>query len=217
MPVLPQPPLLLITDRGQARQPLPALAAAAFAGGCRWISLREKDLPAEARRDLLRQLWEEAGPYGARVTVHGDLEAARLCHGVHLPGDGNVMAARALLGPQAVIGQSCHTLEDVRLAAISGADYVTLSPIFVSPSKPGYGPALGLEVLAAVQAFGVPVIALGGIDAENTAGCLRAGAAGVAVMGGIMRADDPAAALRRLTAALDERRALRPRRAVRAG
>ena len=78
-------------------------------------------------------------------------------------------------------------------AASAGADYVTISPIFRTQSKPGYGPPLSLEGLAkAANLAEIPVIALGGVTSENANACRRAGAAGVAVMGTIMRARDPA-------------------------
>ncbi len=88
--------------------------------------------------------------------------------------------------------------------AAAGADYVTLSPIFLTGSKPGYGPALGPAALARIaRRVGLPVLALGGVGPENARACLSAGAAGVAVMGGVMRAADPGAAVRELLAALD--------------
>ncbi|MDX1421679.1 MAG: thiamine phosphate synthase, partial [Kiloniellales bacterium] len=71
----------------------------------------------------------------------------------------------------------------------------TQSPIFATASKPGYGPALGLAGLAEAAAAGLPVLALGGVTAERAPACLRAGAAGVAVMGAVMAARDPAAAV----------------------
>ena len=75
----------------------------------------------------------------------------------------------------------------------SEADYVTLSPIRATRSKPGYGPALGLSGLAAAaRRIAVPLIALGGIEATDVSPCLSAGASGVAVMGSVMRAADPA-------------------------
>ena len=81
----------------------------------------------------------------------------------------------------------------MRAAAKAGADYVTISPIFPTQSKPGYGPPLSLEGLAkAANLAKIPVIALGGVTAANANSCRRAGAAGVAVMGTIMRASDPA-------------------------
>lgn len=125
-----------------------------------------------------------------------------------------IIAARAGLGTQALVGVSAHTPRDIRAAAASGADYATLSPLFASVSKPGYGPALGLGALREAAGLGLPVIALGGIDAGNAPLCLEAGAAGIAVMGALMRADDPEAETRRL---LDALRARCPRRPPDAG
>ncbi len=195
MTALPDPPILLITDRLGARTPLAAVLEEAFAAGCRWASLREKDLTPAERLDLLRALLPVARRHGAVLTVHGDLEAARLCDGIHLPGGGDVRAARAVLGRDSLVGLSCHTLDDVRRAAEAGADYVTLSPIFPTDSKPGYGPALGSGIVAQAERFGVPVLALGGIAPANAAACRAGGAAGIAVMGGVMAAEYPGAAM----------------------
>ena len=88
----------------------------------------------------------------------------------------------------------------------AGADYVTLSPVFLTDSKPGYGPALGLDALAAAAAAAPgPIIALAGITPDNAASCLAASARGIAVMGEVMRADDPEATVRRLLAAFSVR------------
>ena len=201
---LPSPPLLVISDRSQAKRPLVEIAAAAFRGGCRWFSLREKDLPAEERLDLLARLVTLGHGYGATVTAHEDIEAviATGADGVHLPGGGDPTAARARL-PDALIGASAHSPGEAAALLKAGADYVTLSPIFLSDSKPGYGPALGLEALRAVSAVAAgPVIALAGIDATNAAQCLAAGASGVAVMGEVMRSADPKETVRRLLRAI---------------
>lgn len=184
MTPLPTPPVLVITDRTRAARPLPDIAETLFAGGIRWLSLRDKDLPYLARLALARELVARAKPYGAVVTVHGDIELAHAsgAAGVHLGAHGNPAAARARLGPRALIGVSTHDLASAQAA--TGADYVTLSPIFLTSSKPGYGPALGLDRLAAIAAaVAVPVIALGGIDPVTAQDCHRAGAAGVALMG----------------------------------
>ena len=192
------PPLLLITDRKQACRPLPEVIEAAFGGGCRFLSLREKDLPADERVALLEAILPLARRYGATLLVHGDLEAAARCHGIHLGAGGDLAEARAKLGEGAWVGLSCHTVEEVRAAAASGADHVTLGPVAPTPSKPGYGPTLGMEALRESARAGVPVLALGGVD-ENNAGALRqAGIAGIAVMGGVMRSEDPERAVRRL-------------------
>jgi thiamine-phosphate pyrophosphorylase len=73
---------------------------------------------------------------------------------------------------------------------------VTLSPIYATASKPGYGPALGPAAIAASRSAGLPVVALGGIGSGAVAACREAGAAGIAIMGGLMRAGDPAGAAR---------------------
>ncbi len=204
---LPSPPFLVISDRGQARRPLIAIAEAAFRGGCRWFSLREKDLPAVERRDLLRALAVLGHRFGATVTAHEDIAAviAAEADGVHLPGGGDPTAARRRL-PRGLIGVSAHAPEEAAAQLAAGADYVTLSPIFLSASKPGYGPAVGLDALAAAARLAPgPVIALGGIDATNAAACLAAGARGIAVMGEVMRAADPEATVRRLLVAIEKK------------
>jgi thiamine-phosphate pyrophosphorylase len=189
---LPVPAVLVITDRGQAKRPLDEIAAALFAGGCRWLSLREKDLPAGERRALLQRLAALGRDCGAAVTIHDDLDvAAALGTGIHLPAEGAIAAARRRLGAQALIGISAHRPEEVAQAAAAGADYATLSPIFLSASKPDYGPALGLAALRGP--WPLPVLALGGVDAGNAAACLTSGASGIAVMGEAMRAPDPSA------------------------
>lgn len=197
---LPIPPLLVISDRHQARRPLEEVAEAVFASGCRWFSLREKDLPPEERRALLTTLVTAGRRFGAVVTAHEDIEAvmATGADGVHLPSGGSPAAARTRL-PGALIGASAHSADEAAALLWAGADYVTVSPVFVTASKPGYGPALGLDGLARIVAEAPgPVVALGGITPANAASCLSTGVRGIAVMGEIMRAVDPQATVERL-------------------
>jgi thiamine-phosphate pyrophosphorylase len=204
---LPHPPLLVISDRSQATRPLIGIAEAAFRAGCRWFSLREKDLPAPERLDLLRALVALGHRFGATVTAHEDIEAvvATGADGVHLPGGGDPASARLRL-PAGLIGVSAHAPEEAEAQLKAGADYVTLSPIFLTASKPGYGPAVGLDALAAASRLSPgPVVALGGINEENIAACRAAGARGIAVMGEIMRAADPEATVSRLLAAIEKK------------
>jgi thiamine-phosphate pyrophosphorylase len=197
-------PLLVITDRHQARQPLETIAAAVARGGGRWLLFRDKDLAAPARRELAGRLAEIAAEqnFALSVSTDVDLAAAVGAAGVHVQAAAQVAPVRTLLA-DAVIGVSAHSVADVAAAAAAGADYVTLSPIFVTESKPGYGPALGTEALRAAAGHGIPVIALAGVTAATAAACLAAGAAGVAVMGEIMRADDPARIVCDLVAACE--------------
>ncbi len=203
---LPDPPLLVISDRDQARWPLLEVAEAVFAGGCRWFSLREKDLSASERCGLLAALVELGHRFGATVTAHEDIDTVVTvgADGVHLPGKGDPATARARL-PDALIGISAHSAADAAAQLRAGADYVTISPVFLTASKPGYGPALGLDGLAAAADAPGAVLALGGITAKNVGLCRAAGAAGVAVMGEVMRADDPQAAVANLIRAFSTR------------
>ncbi|MGA2088370.1 MAG: thiamine phosphate synthase [Stellaceae bacterium] len=201
---IPSPPLLVITDRKQSRLPLEDMAQEVFKGGCRWLSLREKDLPHSERLALLRILVALGRKWNATVTVHEDIEAARQsgASGLHLPGKGSPAQARRILGAGALIGLSCHDIDDIARAEEEGADYATLSPIFATPSKPGALP-LALDELAdcATKAI-IPVIALGGIGPAEAGLCLEAGASGVAVISAVMAAADPAQATSALVAGL---------------
>ena len=200
-------PLLVVTDRHGAARPLLATVATILRAGAGWIWLRDRDLAVDVRRELAAAMLALARTTGGRLVVGGDpgLAAAVSADGVHLAGRATAEAiagARAVLGPGALVGVSAHAPAEVEAAAGAGADYATLSPIHATASKPGYGPALGLAALEAACRFGMPVIALGGIGPARAAACRDAGAAGVAAMGGLMRAADPAAATRSYLAAL---------------
>ena len=102
-----------------------------------------------------------------------------------------------------LIGISAHDKAGIARATRDGADYATISPIFVSASKPEYGPALGLAHLADVACeAALPLLALGGMDAATIAGAIEAGASGIAVMGEAMRAEDAARCVAALVAQL---------------
>jgi thiamine-phosphate pyrophosphorylase len=214
---LPDPPLLLVTDRAQARLPLEEVVERACAGGCRWVSLREKDLSAEAQVALVRSLAPIAQRFGARLTLHGEAALAQAAglDGVHLSAGGDAAAARATLGPRAIIGISIHGAAEAMTLDPAVVDYAVAGPAYLTASKPGYGPALGPDGLAAIcRAARVPIVAIGGIEPGNVAAVTAAGAAGVAVMGSVMRAADPRRVIENLLAALasDAPRAVRWRR-----
>lgn len=191
---LPDPPLLLVTDRRQARHPLADIVAAALTGGCRWISLREKDLPEDEQVPLARTLCRLAHKSSARVMLHGEASLAKLAgaDGVHLPSGSDPATARALLGPEKLVGVSIHTVSEAASIDPAMVDYALAGPAFETPSKPGYGPEIGRKGLFEIaRAAGVPVLAIGGINTARVAEVIAAGCAGVAVMGGVMRAADP--------------------------
>jgi len=192
---LPDPPLLLITDRKQARRPLDELVAQACAAGCRWISIREKDLPQSEQIALVRTLQPIAQRAGARLSLHGDAQLAREAglDGVHLAAGSDASAARRLLGRRALIGISIHSAGEAAELDAAVLDYAIAGPAYATASKPGYGPSLGPDGVAAiVRASRIPVIAIGGIAADDATALMDAGAVGIAVMGGVMRAADPA-------------------------
>ena len=202
---LPDPPLLLITDRRQARRPLDEIAAAAFSAGCRWVSLREKDLPPDEQVLLARAIASLARAHGARVTLHGEAALAKQAgaDGVHLPAGVDPVAARKLVGPGKLIGVSIHTATEAEAIDPAIVDYALAGPAFETASKPGYGPEIGRKGLIDIaRAARVPVLAIGGINPARVGELIAAGAAGVAVMGGVMRAADPAQEVRALIATL---------------
>lgn len=209
---LPDPPLLLVTDRSQARRPIPAIVAAALSGGCRWISLREKDLPEDEQTMLVRRLLPTVRAAGARLLVHGAASLAQLAgaDGVHLPSGADPAAARELLGMAKLIGVSIHTVNEAEAIDPRFVDYALAGPAFETPSKPGYGPEIGRKGLAEIAcAARVPMLAIGGINAARIGELVAAGVAGVAVMGGVMRAANPQQETRGLIAALNGALALK--------
>ena len=202
---LPDPPLLLVTDRAQARRSLAEVVAAALTNGCRWVSLREKDLPEDEQIVLVRMLLPMARKYSARLVLHGEAALAKLAgvDGVHLPSGSDAAAARALLGPAQLIGVSIHTITEAEAIDPQAADYALAGPAFETPSKPGYGPEIGRKGLADIaRACRAPVLAIGGINTARVGEVIAAGCAGVAVMGGVMRAADPAREVGALVATL---------------
>lgn len=204
--ILPNPPLLLVTDRHQARRPLVEVVAAAITAGCRWISLREKDLPEDEQITLARMLAPVAWRNGARLTVHGEASLAKAANvdGVHLPSGSDPRAARDLLGPGKLIGVSIHTVTEAEAIDASTVDYAIAGPAFETASKPGYGPEIGRKGLAEIAAAAqVPVVAIGGLNSTRAAEVLAAGPKGIAVMGGVMRAADPAREIKALLATVE--------------
>lgn len=163
--------------------------------GARFFQLRDKQVEWPTLQTIGQQLTEIAGSTETIWLTNTHTRSVMLpgFDGVHRPGYGLPIAElRERLGSTAIIGVSTHSLEEAIEAEEQGATFVTISPVFLSASKPGYGPALHLEGLAQVaRNLTIPVYALGGILPENTLDCLHAGAYGVAIMGGIMGAAKP--------------------------
>jgi thiamine monophosphate synthase len=184
--------VVVLTDRRLTDRPLEGVVSAAVAGGARWVVLREHDLPRSARVVLASELRALLAPVGGRLIVAGPDPLGG--DAVHLPSAGPYPPPELPL-----VGRSCHDTGE--LARLSTEDYVTVSPVHPTATKPGYGPALGPERAGALAAgAGVPWLALGGVDSpERAAACVAAGAAGVAVLGAVMRAADPESVVRALS------------------
>ncbi|MFC4065591.1 thiamine phosphate synthase [Actinoplanes subglobosus] len=175
--------LVLLTDRRSASGPLIEVVRAAVRGGAAWVILRERDLSYGDRAALATRL-RSVVPVD-RLIISGPDPLGGTA--VHLSGSDHLPAGPTLTG------RSWHGTED-----LSGVDYVTVSPVYPTSSKPGYGPALGVTGAAGLRAP-VPWLALGGIGAaDQAAECAAAGAAGIAVMGAIMRSPDPERTAREL-------------------
>ena len=177
----------------------------AVAGGVDWIQVRARELEDGALLDHVDHIRQAAGQR-ARVLVNRRVDVAQAARadGVHLGFDGMPPeTARLLLGADALIGIATHQPEELEGAAGTPLSYAHLAPIFPPLSKAQSRTPLGLAALGEAARHGVPVIAQGGIEAENARSCLDAGAAGVAVTGSILSSADPAAAAAALRKALD--------------
>ncbi|MEK6775818.1 MAG: thiamine phosphate synthase [bacterium] len=187
--------LYLITDRKQVRnQDLLSALDEALEGGVRAVQLREKDLSDRELFELGRALRTLTRNHGARLFINdrADLAVAVEADGVHLTQTSySAREARKIVGSDRLIGVSTHSLEQVRKAEDDGADFVTLGPIFATPSKMEYGHPLGLPLLEkTVRQVNVPVFAIGGIKKQNALSVLDAGAHGIALISGILATPD---------------------------
>jgi thiamine-phosphate pyrophosphorylase len=114
---------------------------------------------------------------------------------------------RELVGPGMVVGESVGSVAEAREAERQGADYVSVSPVFLTPTKPDADQAVGLEGIRAIRdAVRVPVVAIGGLNAGNAGAVIGAGADGVCVVSAIMSAADPEAAARQLLQVIEQAR-----------
>jgi len=190
------PQLYLITDRfataGRSLEDVVQVACKAVAGqGIRVaVQLREKDLGGADLFALAMKLRAITKPYGAQMFVNGRVDVALTCgaDGVHLGHGALPVAVVRQIAPQLIVGVSTHTQDEVRAAKDEGADFVVFGPVFATPSKQGILAPRGLVQLAAACKQGVRVLALGGIDEKVAGDCLRAGAAGIAVIRAVLGA-----------------------------
>lgn len=200
--------LYLVTDRGLAGdRPLEEVVLAAVEGGAGVVQLREKELATRAFVESARRLKALLEPRGIPLIVNDrvDVALAAGADGVHLGQEDMAYPdARALLGPDAIIGLSVETPEDVREAEGFDVDYLGVSPIFPTPTKSDTKGAWGLDGLAEVRRMSRHrLVAIGGLNATNAADAIRAGADAVAVVSAICAAADPRRAAEELAAVVD--------------
>ena len=197
----------LISSGGPGPGELVAAVRAALSAlppGSAAVQLREKGLSGRELALLARALVEACREREAPLFINdrADVAMAAGAAGVHLPGSGlPAREARALLGPSALIGASCHSAKDLENARAGGADFAVFGPVW---STPGKGAALGAAALGAVARDSrLPIFALGGIDSTNAAEAIRQGAQGVACVRAVLGAADPRAAAARLWSAIE--------------
>ena len=168
-----------------------------------WLQYRNKAAQPGLRASQAAMLQAACDAHGVPLIVNDDpvLAAAIGAAGVHLgEDDAAIGAARALLGPRAIIGASCYDdLARATRAAAAGADYLAFGAFFPSATKPGARHA-DPGLLRAAATLGLPLVAIGGITPENAGIPIAAGADLVAVVGGVFDAADPVAAARALRA-----------------
>jgi thiamine-phosphate pyrophosphorylase len=188
------PRLCAITDRALAGGASHArIVDELLAGGARWLQVREKVLPPREFLEQARAAVSAAstGAPGALVLVNdrADIAMAAGAGGVHVGRDDLPAAeARRLLGPDAIVGISTHSLEEGIAAAALPVDYIAIGPVFATSTKPDAEPVVGVGTVRLLSAaIRLPVVGIGGIGPANARQVLDAGASGVAVIAALYR------------------------------
>lgn len=198
--------LLFITHQTERYSCLHTVAIALL-GGCRRIQLRMKEAsPGEAAETGLRAK-SLCDQYGAALYIDDHVEVCRLLRaaGVHLgKADMPPREARQLLGAGFTIGGTANTFEDIKRLKNEGVDYIGLGPFRFTATKKNLSPVIGLSgyrrIMAQCRAENItlPVVAIGGITADDIPGILKAGVSGVALSSAILQAQNPAEETKRI-------------------
>jgi thiamine-phosphate pyrophosphorylase len=209
--------LYLVTDRGLCGdKPLTDVVLQAIRGGAACIQLREKDVTTRFLDEEARQIKALMAPFRVPLIINDRLDVALAVEadGVHVGQDDMPYEiARELMGPEAIIGISVETWEDVQRAEGLDVDYLGVSPVFATPTKTDTKEPWGLEGLIRIRAFSRhPIVAIGGLNPSNAKAIVMAGADSVAVVSAICASPDPYAASRELTGIIDSALASQPHR-----
>jgi thiamine-phosphate pyrophosphorylase len=211
MKLVPDYSLYLVTDSALAgARGVEAVVQAAVAGGATIVQWREKSGDSRALPPRVQRLREWLRLRHVPFIVNDNVDLALACDadGVHVGQDDLPCAeVRRRVGAERLIGVSVSTVAEAIQAARDGADYLGVSPVFATPTKPDAPAAAGLDGLRAIRAaVQLPLVAIGGIHAGNAAAVRAAGADGIAVVSAILTATDPCAAAQALRAACESPR-----------
>lgn len=183
----------------------------ALRGGCKWIQLRMKNATVDEIRPIALKAQEMCRKADATFIIDDHVDLVKEIHadGVHLgKNDMPINEARRILGPEFIIGGTTNTFEDVEMHYRNGADYIGCGPFRFTTTKEKLSPTLGLEgyrdIIARMQAanINIPVVAIGGITADDIPAIMAIGINGIALSGTILRADDPVKETRRILSIL---------------
>lgn len=180
----------------------------ALDGGCRWVQLRMKDASIQDFLSIGKEVRRLCDSYQATFILDDHVELVREigADGVHLgKKDMPVAEARKILGNDCIIGGTANTFDDVKMHYEASANYIGCGPFRFTTTKQGLAPVLGLEgyrrIIAQMSAEGIdlPMVAIGGITAEDIPAIMQTGVSGIALSGAVLRATDPVAEMKRLT------------------
>jgi thiamine-phosphate diphosphorylase len=175
-------------------------------GGVDWVQLRDKLASAGAMHAQAVALRQVVAEHGAELAINDRLDVALAvgASGVHLAGQSlPVAAAVRLADHQLLVGRSVHDLDEARMAARAGADYLTFGHVFPTLSHADVPPRGLVQLAEMVEAVEIPVLAIGGIGVRNLDQTLATGCAGIAVISAVLADANPRAAAARLREALD--------------
>ncbi len=203
--------LYLVTDRALSRGRATAeIVRAAVSGGVTFVQIRDKTGSTREFLDEARAVKDVLQGTGVRMVVNDrvDVALAAGADGVHLgQRDMPIVDARRMVPSHWIVGISAESVEDAIRAEREGADYIGMSPVFSTPTKTDTAAPLGLEGVRRLRAaVRIPLVAIGGIHAENAADVIRAGADGIAVVSALVSAEDPYESALELRRAIDEGR-----------
>ena len=200
--------LYAVTDRSWlGERTLAQVVEEVLKGGATFLQLREKELDQATILAEAREIQAIAARYHVPFVINDSVDIALVCDadGVHV-GQTDLMGrdVRALIGPDKILGITANTVELAVAAERAGADYIGAGAVFGTTTKQN-AKNLSLDTLKAIcQAVSIPVVAIGGINADNLSQLTGTGAAGAAVVSALFAQKDPEKAARRLRALADK-------------